>query len=240
MGLGLRRDIAKLQAILIGVSYGSQHISLKEAKHEYEQAIKLSKDMQHSNRMGKNSEIILTAGCVHDYVEALAGQFHVVKAERLAKEFKLKCRRFLGPEHHTTKCAVNSLEHCKQRFINWLTKDHKHVFIALKLVNGGGHICAFKHVDTNTQTMTIKIGQYSGETYLVTEFYFACDIVFPLPGCPVICPGQKAATNLNGKLGALRSDMKHYTELARGNESLKSASVKLENLRIVFDLDRFD
>ena len=279
MGLGLRRDIAKLQARLGGVSSGSEHTSLKEAKHEYEQAIKLSKDIQHSDRVGKTSEIILIAGSVNAYVEALLVEFHIVKAERLAKDFELKCRRFLGPEHHTTKRAAIALENCKRRLVRFLSIDHKYFFIALNHVNGGGHvcalnggghICAFKYVDTNTQTASIQIGQYSGERYVVTgpitdqgevkekrEFYVACEIVFPCPGCPVICHGLKAATHLNGKLGSLSTGTKYHTELARGNkqfvenkdvrctvyfddESLKSASVKLENLRIVFDLDRFD
>lgn len=58
------------------------------------------------------------------------------------------------------------------------------------------HDCTFKHVDTNTQGVTIlQTGQYSGERYLVTgpiadraevqgeqELYFASDIVFPYPG----------------------------------------------------------
>jgi hypothetical protein len=267
MGLNLRRAIAKLQARLGGVSSGSEHTSLKEAKHEYEQAIKLSKDIQHSDRVEKTSEIILMAGSVNAYVEALLVEFHILKAERLVE---LKCRRFLGPEHHTTKRAANSLENCKRRLVRFLSKDHKYFFIALNHVNGGGHVCAFKHVDTNTQTASIQIGQYSGERYVVTgpitdqgevkekhEFYVACEIVFPCPGCPVICHGLKAATHLNGKLGSLSTGTKYHTKLARGNtqfvenkdvhctvyfddESLKSASVKLENLQIVFDLNRFD
>jgi hypothetical protein len=268
MGHGLKRDIAEIQARLNGVRYDNSHASLKEAKHAYEEAIQLSKDKAHSDKIGKVSEILFTVGLGLNYVDTLVAQFHIVEAERLAKELELKCCRVLGPEHHHTIRAVETLVHCKKRYINLLHKDgEKGFFIALNYESGGGRDCTYKHMDTTTQVVTIQTGQYSGEIYLVTgpiadraemkgeqELYVASDIVFPCPGCPVICHGLTAATHLNGKLATLRTDSKYYAELARGRKefgekdirctvyfddaTLKSASVKLKNLQIVFDLDQ--
>jgi hypothetical protein len=264
----LKRDIAETQARLNGVRYDNSHASLKEAKHAYEEAIQLSKDKSLSDKIGKVSEILFTVGLGLDYVDTLVAQFHIVEAEQLAKELELKCCLVLGPEHHITTRAVNLLVHCKKRYVNLLHKDGKNgFFIALDYESGGGHDCTFKHMDKNTQSVTIQTGQYSGERYLVTgpiadragvegdqELYVASDIVFPCPGCPVICHGLTAATHLNGKLATLRTDSKYYAELARGQKefgekdirctvyfddvNLKSASVKLKNLQIVFDLDQ--
>jgi hypothetical protein len=58
-------------------------------------------------------------------------------------------------------------------------------------------------------------------------------------GCPVVCHGLTGATHLNGKLGQVRSARESKTGLRaeiRFEDNLKPASVKLENLRIVFDL----
>lgn len=260
MGLGLKSDIASLQARLDGVRSDNRLISLKEAKFEYEQAKMIFKDLWNSDMIGRTSEIISTVGIGENYVRALTAQFHIIEAERLAKEFELKSRRFLGPEHRTTKCVVDLLHHCKKRYVYSLREDIRCLFIA--------H-CIFIRKDTNTQITTIQTGQYSGDRYLLTgpiadraevkgekELRIACDMVFPCPGCPVVCHGLKSATHLNGKLGSLRTDSKYYAELEKGrmelgvkdvrctvyfdDESLKSASVKLENLRIVFDLDMFD
>jgi hypothetical protein len=267
MGQGLKSDIAEIQARLNGVKYDNSHVSLKEAKQAYDDAIKLSYDIQHLNK-GKVSEILVTVKMGLDYVDALDAHFHMVEAERLVKELKLKCCRVLGPEHNYTIRAVNLLVNCKKRYVNLLHKDEENgFFIALNYESGGERDCTFKHVDMNTQAVTIQTGQYSGERCLVTgpiadraekkgeqELYVASDIVFPCPGCPVICHGLTAATHLNGKLATLRTDSKYYAELARGrkefgekdirctvhfdDETLKSASVKLKNLQIVFDLDQ--
>ena len=272
LGLKLKRDIAELQARLDGVRYDNRLISLKEAKLEYEQA-KMFKDLWNSDMIGRTSEIITTVGSGGNYVQALAAQFHIIEAERLAKELELKSRRFLGPENHTTKRVVDLLQHCKKRYVYLLHSGGQHgLFNALNCEScggGSGSDCVFIQKDTTTQIATIQTGRYSGDKYLVTgpiadraevkgelELYIACDIVFPCPGCPVVCHGLKSATHLNGKLGSLRTDSKYYAELEKGrmefgvkdvrctvyfdDESLKSVSVKLENLRIVFDLDSFD
>jgi hypothetical protein len=242
---------------------------LKEAKLEYEQA-KMFKDLWDSDMIGRTSEIITTVEFGENYVRALSAQFHIIEAERLAKEIELKCRRVLGPEHNTTKRTVAMLQHCKERYVHLLHSGDQHgLFNALNFESGGVRDCIFKQKVTNTQIALIKTGQYSGDKYLVTgpiadraelkgelELYIASDIVFPCPGCPVVCHGLKSATHLNGKLGSLRTDSKYYAELEKGrmefgvkdvrctvyfdDESLKSVSVKLENLRIVFDLDMFD
>jgi hypothetical protein len=272
LGLGLKIDIAELEARLDGVRYDSRLISLKEAKLEYEQA-KMLKDLWNSDMIGDFSEIINTVGIGENYVRALSAQFHIIEAERLAKELELKSRRFLGPEHHTTKRAVAILQHCKKRYVYLLHSGGQHgLFNAPNCEScggGSGSDCLFIQKDTTAQIATIQTGRYSGDKYLVTgpiadraevkgelELYIACDIVFPCPGCPVVCHGLKSASHLNGKLGSLRTDSKYYAELEKGrmefgvkdvrctvyfdDESLKSVSVKLENLRIVFDLDTFD
>lgn len=177
-----------IQARLNGVKYDNSHVSLKEAKRAYEEAIN---DIQHLNK-GKVSEILITVQMGLKYAEALSAHFHIVEAERLVKELKLKCCHVLGPEHHYTKRAVDLLVHYKKRHINLLHKDDKNCFfIALNCESGGWRDSTFKHVDTTTQTVTIQTGQYSGERYLVTgpiadlaqvqceqELYVASDMCF--------------------------------------------------------------
>jgi hypothetical protein len=71
------------------------------------------------------------------------------------------------------------------------------------------------------------------------EFQVTSDSVIPL-GCPVVCHGLTGATHLNGKLGQVRSARESKTgpraDVLFEDKNLNSASVKLENLRIVFDL----
>ena len=69
----------------------------------------------------------------------------------------------------------------------------------------------------------------------------ASELIHPGIGCPVICHGLKNASYLNGKLGDVRSvatDSRGGLRFGVYFEdiSLKSATVKQENLRIVFDL----
>lgn len=63
----------------------------------------------------------------------------------------------------------------------------------------------------------------------------------PQLGCPVACHGLKKATHLNGKIGDLRtpptfSDGTYRFMVHFEDEGLKPVLVKLENLRVAFDL----
>ncbi len=64
------------------------------------------------------------------------------------------------------------------------------------------------------------------------------DGVFPFPGQIVVCRGLRNASHLNGKVGVLGSWDKGSGRYGVHFEDakLKPANVKLENLRLVFDL----
>ena len=82
--------------------------------------------------------------------------------------------------------------------------------------------------------------QYPRQVDDEREFHVTSDLVIPMLGCPVVCHGLTGATHLNGKLGHVRSAGESKTglrsEVLFEDKNLKPASVKLENLRIVFDL----
>ena len=85
----------------------------------------------------------------------------------------------------------------------------------------------------DTGTYDVKLKFLNRETEL-----FRLDMLVMSRGTPVICHGLKNARHLNGKIG----DVMRYDTVACRYEvrfehkSLRPASVKAANLRILFDL----
>jgi len=164
-----------------------------------------------------------------------------IKAERLVTKLIAISRRVYGDEHRCYKIPCKLLNQCKSRFIHKLSpKSGGNVFVfgprykALHYVNDGTD-CLVNGPISGTSPFN---EDEEGQTFRIASSQF-----FPAIGCPVICHGLMNASHLNGKLGDVRSvsvakdsggtlRLGVYFE----DESLKTAAVKPENLRIAFDL----
>jgi hypothetical protein len=155
-------------------------------------------------------------------VEQLWRKYHGIEAERLVMKLAADSRRVHGPEHNCTATADALLEKCKKRFVYYDEKK----FEALRYEDDG-EIC-------------VVTGPVTEPRQADKEQILRVALTVPKLGCVVVCTGLVSSPHLNGKLGDVRYG-KFVGSVFRidvhfEDAELKSAWVKPENLRIVFEL----
>ena len=154
-------------------------------------------------------------------------QTNGLECERLLNKLAPISRRVLGPEHPTTKDIEFGQKLNRVRLVEMSTDD------SINKYEAGGYS------DEEEKYVVIR-GPLSNPRIWDEEQIMTVainDIIY-LPGTAVICHGLKNAAHLNGKIGDIRSrDNSTGRFMVRfEDKSLKSALVKPENLRIVFEL----
>ena len=157
----------------------------------------------------------------------LLREFDYIRAERLITKLSDSSRQVLGLDHACTKDATHLMNYCMKRLV-LILPDKSHYFQAMRYEDDGDTLVVIGPI--------LNPRQVDDER----EFQVTSDLVFPMIGCPVVCHGLTGATHLNGKLGQVRSARESKTglraEILFEDTNLNPASVKFENLRIVFDL----
>jgi hypothetical protein len=174
---------------------------------------------------GMDSEDTIRSGLF--YVKQLRVANHCIEAERLATKLATISRRVHGPEHNVTIESNDKLEDFKERLITVL--PDRRVFQALRYKNDG-EIC----VVTGPITEPRQVDEER-------EHSVQSNLILPEKGCAVICRGLVSASHLNGRLGEVRNVKQEETGATRlgvffEKKGVKSALVKPENVRIVFEL----
>jgi len=149
----------------------------------------------------------------------------VIESQRMVSEIVNNCRRVNGINHSQTTGVEESLSVVSTRRV---------------LVHGRGEdpYKLLKYIDGDKcivrGPMTFeKFGEGEGKTLTVH-----IDDLVLIPPVPVVCQGLKGASHLNGKIGDVRvfnSEVQRY-QIHFEDPKLKSALVKQENLRVLFDL----
>jgi hypothetical protein len=197
---------------------------------------------------GENHDVTIFSGI--ELAEELRQQKHGIEAQRLATKLSTSCRQVLGSSHAYTKRIDEIRRACTERLVfvyHDLTKpDSKQQFNALRYDNDGD--------------VYVVMGPIKEPRNIITEreFRFPRDNVLFKLGLPVSCYGLKNSSHLNGEIGDVNhfynAKTKHPIEASLilltfllerqwfrvivhfANKSLPPAAVKLENLRIVFEL----
>jgi hypothetical protein len=183
----------------------------------------------HLNEDGINSDRTIQSAL--QYVRVLRLERHCIDADRLITKVATICRRVHGLEHNVTIEAEELLQKCKERYVIVLP-NCKH-FQALRYENDGEYCVVQGPIREPRKTAKEKI-------YHVTN-----NLIIPDRGFPVICHGLVSAAHLNGEVGVVKFTENDGTGILRAvvhfeKKSLKSASIKPENLRIAFDLPSED
>jgi hypothetical protein len=176
------------------------------------------------NTKGMDSEDTIRSGLTYaKWLQSVS----CIESERLATKLATISRRVHGPDHKTTTELVELLKKCKERIVVILPDAER--FQALRYENEG-EIC-------------VVTGPITKPRIVADEriHHIANNLVIPRQGCAVICHGLASASHLNGELGEGRNVKQDETGATRlevnfEKKSLKSALVKLENLRIAFEL----
>jgi hypothetical protein len=197
---------------------------LKSSKGSFEQNIQ---------RYGKNDERTIYEGLAYARNLCAVGKddnqphqnatYHI-EAERLITKLSATSHQVLGHEHDYTKKADDLMNHCKERLVIMMPLGQQ--FQALRYEDDG-------------ETVVVKGPiQEPRNRNEEQESRVSSAVVIPMMGCPVVCHGLTGATHLNDKLGEIKGKSESFGRLVVAFEdtNLKPASVKLENLRIVFDL----
>jgi hypothetical protein len=190
---------------------------LNSLKSIYEHNIEMvGSTIEHTIRFGLN------------YAEQLQKVHHSIEAERLVMKLAADCRRVHGPDHNCTVMANWLLEKCKKRFIQLPYNLGRMYFEALRYEDDG-EIC----VVTGPVIEPVRIKDE--EIMRVPSI-----LIVPKLGCVVVCTGLVSSPHLNGKLGDVRDGKMVGDGLQLSvhfeDAKLKSAWIKSENLRIVFEL----
>jgi hypothetical protein len=131
-------------------------------------------------------------------------------------------RRVHGPGHNCSISLDEKVKECKSLYVIVMPDDKP--FQALRYKNDG-EICVV--------TGPIKQPRLEDDERI---FHVVNNLVIPAKGCPVICHGLVSASYLNGELGEVRDISNLRFEIHFEKTNLKPALVKLENLRISFEL----
>ena len=154
-------------------------------------------------------------------------QTNGLECERLLNKLAPISRQVLGPEHPTTKDIEFGQKLNRVRLVEMSTDD------SIQKYEAGGYS------DEEEKYVAIR-GPLSNPRIWDEEQIktVAINDIIYLPGTAVVCHGLKNAAHLNGKIGDVRSrDTSNGRFKVRfEDKSLKSALVKPENLRIVFEL----
>jgi hypothetical protein len=177
------------------------------------------------NEKGINAEATIRSGL--NYARSLTTLARTIEAERLATKLSDISRRVHGHDHKITINAVELLDECKERCV--LVLPDMKPFLALGYENDG-EICVIQGPITEPRNKEDE------RIHSVQS-----NLILPEKGCPVICHGLVSASHLNGRLGEVRNVTQDDTGILRlgvvfEKKGVKSALVKPENIRIVFDL----
>jgi hypothetical protein len=229
--------------------------TLKSPNNSYENTIQ---------QFGENDDRTIFSGIL--YAENLLyGRCHV-EAQRLATKISATSRQVLGPDHKYTKRADEITSRCKERFAVVLTRRPIKSssfcdMIRMKMKMNKPSFNEFQLLrydeDEDVYVMTGPV-KNPREVVEEGEYRFPWDQVIPKLGWPVVCHGLQSSSHLNGELGEVKHFYNAKTKLCIEpklilptficerqwfrvtvhfmDKSLQPVAVKLENLRIVFDL----
>ena len=154
---------------------------------------------------------------------ALFNAHHSIESERFLTKLMQICRRVHGQDHRMTKYTLEILEHVKMRLVHLGTG---HPYQALRYENNGESIVV--------QGPIIDEEKRDGEKILNID----TKDVIPYPGTPMVVHSLRRNSRFNGKIGDFRaySEDKRASEIHFEEKGLKPALVKLEHVRILFDL----
>ncbi|KAL9187256.1 hypothetical protein ACHAXT_001359 [Thalassiosira profunda] len=184
--------------------------NIEGLRRSYETAVK---------RYGEGSEKAIGQG--QNLAIALKAALRIVEAERFLDKLAPLSRRILGPEHPYTECIEVTLRFVKERVVLVNRGNGLQLFIALRY-DCSGKKCVIQGPLQSPKNATFEVNAYP---------------VIPNFGTPVICHGLKSAAHLNGRVGEVRSvdrEKDRFLVYLEGKE--EPVLVKLENLRIAFDL----
>jgi hypothetical protein len=177
------------------------------------------------NTKGIDSEDTLRSGLY--YAKQLWDTNSCIEGERLVTKLATISRRVHGPDHKITHESDKLLEEFKERPITVLPENTP--FQALRYENDC-EICVVTGPITEPRRKDEE-----------REHCVQSNLILPNKKCPVICHGLVSAPHLNGELGEVRNVKQDKTGTTRlgvffERKGVKSALVKPENLRIVFEL----
>ena len=181
--------------------------------------------------VGENHPVALNCGIL--LFRALHREGNQIEAERLLSKLVDTSRRIHGVEHNVTKEYSALLQKTKGRLVDLITAQGEVLcYLALRYENDGENIVVVGPLPTcpdderkldEEKTMTINSKDAT-----------------PQIGTPVTCHGLRpnSMTHLNGKIGEIRDYSEDYRIcfIHFEEEGLEPAEVKLENVRILFDL----
>ena len=162
---------------------------------------------------------------------ALHNAHHSIESERFLTKLMQICRRVHGQDHRSTEKTLTALERVRTRRIN-MGADI--CYQALRYENDGesivvkGPMIDEEKRDEETRDEEKKVLTVESKD------------VTPRRGTPVVVHSlpEESMSHLNGKIGDIRgySEDNRTCEIHFEEEGLDPAFVKLENLRILFDL----
>jgi hypothetical protein len=235
--LGLKEDAKEMEYQLAKRRHHLSHIGecdkrmsptdfVEIRRYEYEQCLK-SQDF--------SSETAIFIGL--EYAEALMCANHTIKAERLIVKLATTSRRVHGQDHNCTIDAYTRLDGCRKRKVS--VPKYKFLrFEALRYEEWPkGEYCVVKRVDDDDDDDDDEKTRLPDDKRLSR---FPIDHVLPNIGCPVMCVGLVREAHLNHEVGDVRAILKtkngvrvvvHFEK-----KSLSPAKLRLENLRVAFQL----
>eukprot|EP00571_Detonula_confervacea_P002527 CAMPEP_0172319320 /NCGR_PEP_ID=MMETSP1058-20130122/37344_1 /TAXON_ID=83371 /ORGANISM="Detonula confervacea, Strain CCMP 353" /LENGTH=454 /DNA_ID=CAMNT_0013034333 /DNA_START=28 /DNA_END=1393 /DNA_ORIENTATION=+ len=157
---------------------------------------------------------------------ALSSERHSIEDERLLAELLVSSRQIHGVEHEQTTFLLKTLKKRRARQVCLKSRALAVEFYqAIRYEEGNkclvqGPIATSRDVDKE-------------KTFIV-----GTDDLILTPGTPVLCHGLKNASHLNGKIGDARmfDPLKERYPVHFEDANLKPCLIKLENIRIIFDL----
>jgi hypothetical protein len=150
---------------------------------------------------------------------------HVIEAWRMFKELITISQQIHGKDHCMTKKLEAQCKECKTAYVYLIGNSKEELFEALRYE---GDKCILrgpvKEARAEDQEKTITVD--------------TSNILLPEKGIAVVCRGLKNASDLNGKIGDLRSfhPRTQRYEVHFEDKSIQPKRVKLDNLRILFEL----
>lgn len=225
------------------------HIIVEERRKGYE---------CHKQQFGENDTSTISTGI--DLIAALLEEKCYIEATRHATKIRATSRQVLGLDHGFTKRAEEMLNKCQARFV--CVPD----IIAQTMSPDKCKFQALQYDDVEDVYVVMGPISEPRNVKEEREHRFARHKVMPVLGWPVVCCGLKGSSHLNGKLGELKyyynANTKRRIDLGMGSafstnslahifqferdsfrvtvhfedKTIPPAAVKLENLRIVFEV----
>ena len=176
---------------------------------------------------------LFTIRCGVDLALALHNAHHSIESERFLTKLMHICRRVHGQDHRSTEKTLAALEKVRTRLINMRANI---CYQALRYENDGESIVVQgPMIDEEKRDEETR---YEEKKVMTVE---SKDVI-PMRGTPVVVHSLPVGSmsHLNGKIGDIRAysedEDDRTCEIHFEEEGLDPAFVKLENLRIVFDV----